>query len=159
VSIQAGEGRSIKAVIDEHGTWEWDHSDISNAAVVYRRVLARPDHLAPDLEGGPPKPMLAALKWDVGDGISMYRDELLKELGLTPLAVKKNNDDHVYCFRVGSLRRANAGYIDEPDEADAEKGKAHGLVRCDERQPAKSRTKEIRNEIIAACWPFEQAEC
>ncbi|MFK0015017.1 hypothetical protein [Streptomyces sp. NPDC091027] len=134
--------------------WIWDDVKISADSVVFRRVLGRPDFLVPDLEGGPGKPGIPALKWD-SDGISTYRQELLEELNLSPRVLKTSPTDLVFAFRVGDIRSADAGVVDTPDEEDELKGQAHTSIRCSEENPKKERRNSIRLHLIDSCWHIQ----
>jgi hypothetical protein len=132
--------------------WVWNDPDISDDSVVYRKVLARPGFLVPDLEGNrPPSPAPGAFKCDP-DGISVYRDELLAKINKEPEDVKKNPDDLIFGVLAQKVRDAGAGVVDTPDPEDEVLGEAHASIRYQERSVNKKTERAVREKIIAACW-------
>ncbi|MEV7322829.1 hypothetical protein [Streptomyces sp. NPDC093970] len=134
--------------------WQWDDPAIPGESAVFRKVLARPNFIVPNLEGGPPAPAPGAFKCDA-DGISVYRDELLKSLSLTPEDIKKNTDDHVFGIFVSDVRESGAGVVDSPDDEDEELGPAHSSIRYSAPKIDKPSERRIRERIIDACWLSE----
>ncbi len=134
--------------------WAWDDAHIADDAILYRRVPRVPDCLVQDLSTGDMvvNPA-AALRHDKEDGMSIYRDELLKkEYGYGVAEVCTDWTTHgVLQFRAGDVRNvpdSAAGVHDEVDTDDPRIGRAHALIRCPNR--ATGHHKPVWNPIRAA---------
>lgn len=135
--------------------WNWDDSSIPGESAVFRRVPARPNFVVPNLEGGPDTPAPGAFKCDP-DGISTYRDQLLKAINADVSRMKKSSDDLIFGMFVADIRDAGAGVVDTPDPTDEELGDAHCSIRYTEQKIDKKIERRIREQIIESCWNAEQ---
>jgi hypothetical protein len=139
--------------------WAWDDAQISDDAILYRRVPRKPSFRVADPLTGEIKIAPAALRYDQ-DGASIYRDELLKAIyGYGASAVcadwKTHGAVQFTAWDVRNVSEHPAGVHDEEDPQDQRIGRAHALIRCPTEADGQDKTywNEVRAAIIkAATW-------
>jgi hypothetical protein len=127
----------------------WDDHRIPNEETLYRRVpdLAEMFGQVRDLVSGRALLSRAALRFDE-DGMSVFREELLRLHKLSIDLMKRRDNDQVFSFPVEIVRQNRCGVVDDPDEHDKEIGVAHALVKGETDD--KPEPKAGRNEIVDA---------
>jgi hypothetical protein len=110
-----------------------DDSTISNADLLYRRISnSSPNMIAVDLETGERRPSTAAFKPD-SDGISVYRDSLMKEEGVSVADLVVRTGNLIVSLTVADVRSIHLGVrddrwpIDVPDP-EHPRNAAHSLI-------------------------------
>ena len=129
--------------------WVWDDPHIADGATSADRI----SFTVLDILTGEQVINPAALSYDRGDGLSIYREELLRSEYVADVsAVCENWATHgVAAFRAGDVRHvpsARAGINDYEDTDDARIGRAHAVVRCPD--PETGHQKVNWNPIRAA---------
>jgi hypothetical protein len=156
-------------------SWKYDDPEILSNDTLFRRVPLKPDFLrARDLVDGDVYFMAAAFRHDPDSGMSVSREALLREHGLTPQDTVPSLDTHVAAsFSVSVVRQASAGVVDTlgeqlqwvPESSEqADKLRklphCHSTVRTPVPVPEKPVWRQIRDAISRAArpaWPVDAA--
>jgi len=139
--------------------WNWDDRAIPASTEVYRHVPREPNpkkRIDPTTGKWSLTPAAFSAKEMKEDGWSVYRDELMRQHGLTQTHIETSGEEprEVWVFRVSDVREVDGcGVIDQEDPEGGELGRAHGLVRCSEPKPEKEKIVTLRNRLINRAAP------
>jgi len=132
----------------------WDDAHIPDDEIVLRRVPAKPDFfLQKDLVSAAARLSRAAFNFDP-NGISVYRDSLMREHGIEREQIFRGRTDlRLYQLPVSAVRQAEAGVVDAIRPDDLPVGLAHALIRCKELPSVpKQRRREIQDILADAAF-------
>ncbi|BCJ71656.1 hypothetical protein CS0771_12000 [Catellatospora sp. IY07-71] len=130
----------------------WDDPSISDSELLYRRVPVLPDFFQQaDLIDGSKKLSRASFQFD-DDGISVYRDVVLKDNDLKADCILTNSRQCIYGLTAADARRAGVGVIEDVDREDLPRGLAHALLVCSDMPPSRSLRRQIGDSLCAAAY-------
>lgn len=122
--------------------WIWDHPQIDDGDILYRRIKNKPDIVAVDLATNKARLMPMAFKYDENSGMSIDIGSIAEACGMAIASLCQWGEYGLAYFNAKLARSENSGVIHDPVEEDKERGveedEAHGLVRVRERLPTKS---------------------
>jgi hypothetical protein len=137
----------------------WNDPEIKDDEWLYRRVPTRPDFFQQfDLRTGERILGRGAFQFD-DDGMSVYRESLIKIHNLTLRQVRRSTEFLLCKFTVGQIRELEAGVVDDPDPDDDPIGVAHASVRVESViKPPKPQRKIIQDGLIQVAVFVDVAE-
>lgn len=151
--------------------WAWDdESQIPHEERLLRRVRRKPDCVVVNLTTAEAELKAGALIFDKGSGMSVHRESIRADLGVSREDICDWDLYHAIEFRAEVVRSAECvesggsvaagGVIHEDDPEDDLLGTAHALVRTRSATIPKGQRTAIRDRIVDNfVWVKEDPNC